>query len=318
MTRQLVLASRGSRLALRQCELVTDALRRLYPELEVRAHVVETKGDVDSRPFSAIGGKGLFTSEVEAAVVRGEADVAVHSAKDLTAELAEGCVLACVPARGPRADVVVGGPGDSGAERLGGLPEGARVGTSSMRRRALLAESRPDLEVVEFRGNIDTRLRKVEQGEVDAAILASAGVERLGSTTPTGTLDPGWWVPAPSQGALALEALSDRDDVIELLAPLEDPGARAEVACERGFAARLEGGCSIPLGCSAVVEGPRLIVNGLLAMPDGSQVIRDRISGGLHEAEALGAELAGAIDSCGGAEILEILRDESPPPIPAP
>lgn len=324
---KLVLATRGSRLALRQAGIVSELLRGAHPTLEVEVNVVETRGDRDQRAFSAIGGKGLFTSEVETAVVRGDADVAVHSAKDLTAELAEGCAIVCVPRRAAREDVVVGGTGSTGEDRLGALPEGARVGTSSMRRRALLAEGRPDLEVVEFRGNIDTRLAKVERGEVDAAILARAGIERLAGEAsddaPAGSatgapLDPGWWLPAPGQGALALEALTARTDVAELLAPVEDPVARAELECERAFATRLEGGCSVPLGCSANADGTRLVVTGFLAGPEGSQAIRDRISGGVHEAAALGRELAEAILTCGGGDLLEELRETAAPPVPEP
>jgi hydroxymethylbilane synthase len=313
----LVIASRGSRLALRQCELVKDLLHSAHPDLDVRVQVVQTRGDKDPRPFNTIGAKGLFTSEVEAVVARGEADLAVHSAKDLTSELADGCAILCAPARASRADVVVGGEGDSGEERLGALAPGARVGTSSMRRRALLLEARPDLEPVEFRGNVDTRMAKVAAGEVDAALLAAAGLERLGAAGGA-ALDPSWWVPAPGQGILALEGRTDRPDLLALLEPIEDAATRAELECERAFATTLEGGCSVPLGCSASADGDRLLVMGFLGMPDGSHGMRDRISGGRHEAAALGRELAEAIRSCGGDDILAELAHEPFPPIPEP
>ncbi|MFN2588169.1 MAG: hydroxymethylbilane synthase [Actinomycetota bacterium] len=316
---RIVVASRGSALALRQSEGVAQALRDAHPGLEVTVLAVKTRGDADRRPFSAIGGKGLFVAEVERAVVDGRADVAVHSAKDLTAQLAPECSILAVPPRAPAQDVVVGSGGETGRERLGRLGPGAVVGTSSIRRRALLAEARPDLETVELRGNLDTRLRKVAEHEVDAAILAAAGLERLGVPAGTGApLEDDWWVPAPGQGALAIEARADRVDVRELLVPLNDDTAAAELACERAFAARLEGGCSVPLGCLARTSEGRMTVTGYLGSPYGDRGLRDRISGPPGAAAQLGAELAGAIYASGGREILEELREADPPAPAAP
>ncbi|MDQ4144970.1 MAG: hydroxymethylbilane synthase [Actinomycetota bacterium] len=315
---RLVIASRGSKLALRQSEIISDLVRAAHPGIEIEVRKVTTTGDRDARPFAEIGGKGLFTSEVEREIVEGRADVAVHSAKDLTAGLHEGCTLVCVPPRASVADVVVGSTGATGEERLGRLADGARVGTSSIRRRALLAEARPDLEVVPFRGNLDTRLKKVAAGEVDAAILAHAGMQRLGGPeTDAAPLDPARWIPAPAQGALAVEALIERDDLADLFVGLGDPAAAAEVACERAFSARLEGGCSIPLGCLARADSGHLVVTGYLGDPYGGQSMRDRISGSIDEPEALGRELAEAILSSGGDEILADLL-ETEPPQPAP
>jgi len=305
----VVLASRGSRLALLQARAVVELLGRAHPAVDVSVVAVTTAGDRDRRPFRAIGGVGLFTTEVERAVLEGRADAAVHSAKDLTAELGEGCVVLCVPGRGPVADVVVGGTGASGEERLQSLRAGAKVGTSSMRRRVLVSEARPDLEVTELRGNLDTRLERVAAGDPEAAILAAAGIERLGADAPCALLDPAWWVPAPAQGAVAVEALAERRDLAELFAPLEDPGARAEITCERAFARRLQGGCSVPLGCLARAEGGRLVATGWLGSPLGAQPIRDRISGPPGDAGSLGAELAEAILEAGGADILADLRE---------
>ena len=280
-----------------------------YPDIETELVTISTKGDADPRPFAVIGGKGIFMTEVERAVVDGRADVAVHSAKDLTAAMAPGCVIACVPERAAPEDVVVGGVGTTGEERLGSLPPGARVGTSSLRRRALLAEARPDLQVAELRGNLDTRLEKVARGDVDAAILARAGIERLnGPDADLAPLGADWWVTAPGQGALAIEALSERADVLALLAPLTNEGSTAELACERAFSDRLEGGCTVPLGCTARAGSGQLIVNGFLGLPDGSRAMRDRISGPLSHAASLGLELAEAIYAGGGDEILEELR----------
>lgn len=310
---RLVLATRGSRLARTQASIVADLVRAAHADLDVELRVVTTTGDRDARPFGAIGGKGLFTAEIERAIVDGVADAAIHSAKDLTSDLAPGCALVCIPVRGSVSDVVVGGNGATGEERLASLAPGAVVGTSSMRRRALLAEARPDVEVRELRGNLDTRLREVEDGELDAAILAAAGIERLTGRAPEGVLDPDWWVPAPAQGALAVEGLEDRDDVVALFAGLDDASARAEVTAERAFARRLEGGCSVPLGCLARVRGSDIVVTAFLGSPSGAGNLRDRASGSIEEAAQLGAELAGAILSAGGDEILAEVRESDPP-----
>jgi hydroxymethylbilane synthase len=213
--------------------------------------------------------------------------------------------------------VVLGTGGASGEERLSLLPSGASVGTSSIRRRSLLAEMHPDLDAVDFRGNIDTRIRKVADGVVDAAIVAAAGIARLGLDEGA-PLDPDRWVPAPGQGALAVEALGDRDDVAELFIGLGDPGAMAEVMCERAFAAMLEGGCSIPLGCLARADGDGLTVSGYLGHPEGAMQFRDRISGPIDDAEDLGRELAMAVIDSGGAELLDELRDQNSSEFPAP
>ena len=315
----LTIASRGSRLALKQTELVASLLRATHPGLEIDIRTVTTTGDKDDRPFAEIGGKGLFTSEVEREVVEGRADVAVHSAKDLTAALHPGCVIVCVPERASVYDVVVGGEGPTGEQRLGELPPDARVGTSSIRRRALLAEMRPDLEVVNFRGNLDTRLRKVAEGEVDAAILAAAGIERLqdGDGPALAPLDPERWVPPPGQGALAIEARADDDEVADLFVGLGDNAAASEVALERAFGARLEGGCTVPLGCLARTTDRGLVATAFLGTPDAAYALRDRISGPPTQAEQLGVELAEAILGAGGDEILaELMTEEGPAPSP--
>jgi hydroxymethylbilane synthase len=187
-----------------------------------------------------------------------------------------------------------------------------------MRRRALLAELRPDLVCVELRGNLDTRLTKVAAGEVDAAILAAAGIERLGSDVPVGRLEEARWVPPPGQGALAVEALADRDDLAELFEPLGDRDSFAEVIAERAFAARLEGGCSVPLGGLARVDGDRLVLDGYLGWPDGSEQYRDRVSGGVNEATSLGRELAEAILRAGGDELLAELGSLETPEVVEP
>jgi hydroxymethylbilane synthase len=317
---RLVIASRGSKLARRQAGIVADLVRSVEPEAEIEVRTIVTTGDKDARPYRAIGGKGLFVAEVESEVAEGRCDVGVHSAKDLTAQLAPGCSIVCVPPRASVHDVVVGGTGPDGTARLSAMGSGARVGTSSMRRRALLAEFRDDLETVDLRGNLDTRLRKVRDGVIDAAVLAAAGIERLGviDDVEPGALDPDRWVPAPGQGALAVEALSDRADLAELFSKIDDPTAHAEVTCERAFAERLEGGCSIPLGCSARTIEDGLVVTGFLGHPDGHDSLRDRISGAPRDAEGLGRELADAILDAGGADLLEEIRSLEPADIDSP
>jgi hydroxymethylbilane synthase len=308
---RIVVASRGSQLALRQTEILRSLLHEVEPELQVEVLTVSTKGDKDKRTsFSAMGTKGIFTTEVSAEVLAGNADVALHSAKDLTAELDPSTALICIPRRADARDVVVGGQGGNGEERLGSLPPGSRVGTSSMRRRVLLTEVRPDLEVVEFRGNLDTRLRKVSENEVDAAVLAAAGIHRLGGVAEDiyGPLEPTRWVPSPAQGALAVEGLTERTDLVELFGRISSAAPTAEVAAERAFSARLEGGCSVPLGCHAVAGERGLLVTGMLGSPLTDQVLRDRISGPPAEAEALGVELAEAILAAGGSEVLEDIK----------
>lgn len=310
---RLVLATRGSRLALTQASIVADLVRAARPGIDVEIRTIKTTGDKDARPFAAIGGKGLFTAEIERVVAEGAADIAVHSAKDLTSTLAPGCTIVCIPSRGSVYDVVVGGEGDTGEERLASLPRNAPVGTSSMRRRALLAEARPDVQPRELRGNLDTRLRKVKEGEIAAAVLAAAGIERLTGEIPSGGLGPDWWVPAPAQGALAVEAREDRVDLAELFAELDDPAARSEVTAERAFAQALEGGCSVPLGCLARAGEGRLVVTGFLGSATGSGNLRDRVSGPAAEAAQLGTELAEAIVAAGGDEILAEVRESDPP-----
>ena len=310
---RIVVASRGSQLALRQTEILGNLLRAADPDLQIDVLTVSTKGDKHkSIPFSAMGAKGIFTTEVSGEVLAGNADVALHSAKDLTAELAPDTALIGIPPRADARDVVVGGQGVSGEERFGSLSTGARVGTSSMRRKVLLTEARPDLVVVEFRGNLDTRLRKVGEGEVNAAILAAAGIQRLGGVDEDlyGPLEPTRWIPSPAQGALAIEALAERTDLAELFGRINSPGAVAEVSCERAFSARLEGGCSVPLGCHAQASERGLLVTGMLGSPLTDQVLRDRISGSPGEAESLGVELAEAILAAGGDEILEDIKAE--------
>lgn len=295
-------------MALAQTALAEGLLKAARPGIETETVIIRTSGDRDRRPFAEIGGKGLFTTEVEGAVVRGDADIGVHSAKDLTAEIAPGCSIHIVD-RGPVHDVVVGGAGGTGEERLAGLVAGTTVGTSSMRRRSQLAAVRPDIVAVELRGNVETRVARVDSGEIGAAILAAAGLARAGLLPDGGELDPWTWVPAPAQGAIAIEAAMVSDELGALLDEVTDAPASAEVACERAFSARLEGGCSIPLGCLAALTENTIAAAGFLGDQSGAG-ISERLTGSAEDPEGLGVALAESVLKLGGEAMLAAIRPE--------
>lgn len=293
----LVLATRRSALALAQARAFMAALRQVRPDVELSELHVTTTGDrVQDRALSEIGGKGLFIKEIEQALLAGRARLAVHSYKDVPAVLAPGLTIACVPAREDPRDVLVTRSGD----RLEELPKGARVGTSSLRRRVQLLRFRPDLEIVALRGNVDTRLRKCTEGEVDAVVLAAAGLNRLGlADRITHALDPEICLPAIGQGALAIEVRSADACAAELLRPLNDSETAVAAAAERGVMTAVEGSCQVPLGGYAVREGDHLWLRAWLSEPDGG---RYRLREGrwpwtedLFEAQARGQELGAAL-----------------------
>lgn len=270
--RRLVLATRGSALARWQAEFVRRGLLAAWPELEVEVHVVRTRGDENSdRPLPEIGERGLFTSALEQALLSGQADLAVHSLKDLPTRDTPGLVLGAVPVRADPRDVLVSRDGRD----LAGLPPGAAVGTSSPRRRAFLLAARPDLEVQPLRGNVETRLRKVEEGQVEAAVLAAAGLTRLGLARRIAAfLPPERFPPAPGQGALAVQCRAEDEEVLRLLRHLEDEPTRSAVQAERTFLAALGGGCALPVGALGRWRQGSLHLLAAVASPDGSQVLR--------------------------------------------
>ncbi|MBW2525319.1 MAG: hydroxymethylbilane synthase [Deltaproteobacteria bacterium] len=272
MSTTIRLATRRSALARVQAGGVAKAIAAGHPGLTVEELLVTTSGDrFRDRPLQDIGGKGLFLKEIEQALVDGRADVAVHSIKDVPAELAPGLVLAAIPARVDPRDVLVTRTGGG----LESLARGARVGTSSLRRRTQLLEQRADLEVIPLRGNVDTRLGKVEQGEVDAVVLAAAGLERLGlSNRATAVLDPSTMLPAVGQGALGIECRSDDPTVRQLLEHLDDLPTRVCVTAERSFMEAVEGSCRLPVAAHCIREGDQLWIRGMLAEEDGSRVRR--------------------------------------------
>ncbi len=300
------IATRQSPLALWQAGHVATLLRAAHPGLDVSLIPMSTKGDrIQDRSLAAIGGKGLFIKELEVALEEMHADIAVHSMKDVPGDLPDGLVIACVLTRADPRDALL----TARADCLIDLPSGARVGTSSLRRQAQLLSMRPDLRIEALRGNVDTRLRRLDHGELDAIILACAGLIRLGwESRITARLEPAACLPAVSQGIIGVECRADDANTRAHLQALEDPATRTVMDAERAFAARLGGSCQSPIAAYATLDGNRVALEGLVAEPDGSRLLRDSISGAATEARRLGEELANRVMSAGGGALLERLR----------
>ena len=295
----LVIGSRGSRLALQQAQWVRDELARHGRAADIE--IIKTTGDrFTDVPLAKVGTKGLFTKEIEEALLAGRVDLAVHSLKDLPTELPVGLRLAAVPRREDPRDVLVSRDGRC----LADLSAGTRVGTSSLRRAAQLRHSRSDLKVEPVRGNLDTRLRKLEEGQFAALVLAAAGLRRLGwEARITEYLEPEVMCPAIGQGALGIEARADDAATLDALARLDDRAARLETAAERALLAGLGGGCQVPFGGFARLQPDgRLLLRGVVASPDGSRLFRD--SGEGDDPEELGARLAQQLLRDGAAQVL--------------
>lgn len=318
VNRPLRIASRGSDLALWQSHAVERALRALNPRLDVEIRIIHTTGDrILDVPLAQIGDRGLFTKEVDAALLNGEADLAVHSLKDVPTRLPEGLTIGAVTERADPRDVLLCAPGTPSS--LAELPPGAVVGTSSLRRRSQLRALRPDLDVRDLRGNLNTRLRKLDAGEYHAIVLAAAGVLRLGwKGRISEFLDPPQWLPAVGQGALAVVAREDQPELHGWLAHLQHPETAACVTAERVFLRRLEGGCQVPIGALARIVEERLEMHGLIADLDGETVLRAHASGSLRAPDALGERLAQQLVELGAGEILEGIRRETPELVRAP
>ncbi|OGQ84542.1 MAG: hydroxymethylbilane synthase [Deltaproteobacteria bacterium RIFCSPLOWO2_12_FULL_60_19] len=302
------IGSRGSALALAQANWVKRRLEERYPGRRVEIVTIKTSGDrfLDAS-LAAIGGKGVFVKEIEDALIEKEIDIAVHSMKDLPTELAAGLVIAAVPEREDARDALVSADGRS----LGSLPSGSVIGTGSLRRRAQILHYRPDLAVRPIRGNVDTRLKKLDQGEVNALVMAVAGLKRIGQESRIDEyLAPEICLGAVGQGALALETRAG-DGAIGELAFLHDPVAAHEVAAERAFLRRLGGGCLVPVGARAQFDGGRVRLTGVVADPDGGKLLRDEIAGDAAAGERLGEQLAIRLLDMGAAEILLQQRGSS-------
>ena len=304
---KLIVGTRGSTLALWQTQHVVERLRAAAPGLEVQIQTIQTRGDqVRDRALSQVGGKGLFVKEIENALLSGHIDLAVHSLKDMPTTQPEGLSLGAILKRADPRDALVA-RSDQGT--LSSLPAGARIGTSSLRRRAQLLAARSDLQVHDLRGNVDTRLRKLREGQYDAIVLAAAGLERLGYADAISEVLPiSLMLPAVGQGALCVEVRSDDDATADLISSLDQPPTRQSTEAERAFLRRLEGGCQVPIGAFALVEDGHLSLRGLIAALDGSHMVRDEIRGPAADASEVGMELAERLLAAGGLAILEGVR----------
>ncbi len=294
----LTIGSRGSQLALWQAHWIQSRLEQMGEQC--RIEIIKTTGDkITDVALSQVGSKGLFTKEIEEALLAGAIDVAVHSLKDMPTEIPAGLTLAAIPEREDPRDALVG-------RALEDLPKSARVGTGSLRRSAQLRARRPDLQIEDIRGNVDTRLRKLDEGRYDAIVLAAAGLRRLGlENRITEVFNPGIMCPAAGQGALAVETRDDGGSAFHIARRLEHAEVRAAITAERTVLASLGGGCQAPVGSYAYVNDATLYVIGLIISPDGSKKIRHAKHGLVADAAALGRALAEQLLSEGGQEILD-------------
>ncbi len=312
------LASRGSALALWQARHVQALLRELRPDTHVDIEVVTTTGDrITDVPLAQIGETGLFTKEVDRAVLDGRADFAVHSLKDVPTRPPEGLLLAAVPVREDPRDALIVAPGRP--RTLDTLPAGARIGTSSLRRRALLLDQRPDLDVADLRGNLDSRLARVHDAQYDAILLAFAGLRRLGWEHEVAELlEPPRWLPATGQGALGIVCRADDREMQAMLASLDHAPTRAATAAERTLLRTLEGGCQIPIGALATVTDDELHLHAFVAALSGSTSVRGDMRGPVASAEQIGSDLAHDMIERGASRILEEVRAAGEDGVPRP
>ncbi len=304
------IGTRGSKLALWQAEWVKSRLENLHPSLSVELTVIKTKGDkILDVPLAKVGGKGLFVKEIEEALLERRIDLAVHSMKDMPSEIPAGLCIGAVPERETPVDALISREGQS----LDELPRGARIGTSSLRRSSQLLRARPDIEIVPLRGNLDTRLRKLDEGRMEAIVLAGAGIRRLGlEARITQLLTPEIMLPAVGQGALCIETRDGDDAIAPLVAPLEDTPTRIAVTAERAYLHRLEGGCQVPIAGHATLKENRLALSGLVSDLKGETVFRETLEGPPAEAAEIGRDLAGRLLAQGAKAVLDSLQTEIP------
>ena len=308
MSRPLVIGSRGSKLALWQAEQAREHLRLLNPQIDVRIEIVKTTGDVKGDPLSVIGGKGVFTKELEDALLDGRIDIAVHSLKDLPTTLPEGLSITAICEREDARDALVLRSGARNGSIMD-LPQRAVVGTSSQRRLAQLKALRSDVVVKDLRGNVDTRIRKLDEGQYDAVILASAGLVRLGlEARISARISISEMLPAVGQGAIAIETRRDNELAVQSAAALDHRETRIACLAERAFLRGLGGGCQLPIAAHAILDHDVLKLDGLVAKPDGSEIIRGSLSGPADDAEILGAALAEQLVQRGAHTLLNPLE----------
>lgn len=302
MKANLIIGTRQSLLALWQSNHIASLLRKQYPDCQVTLKKIVTKGDrILDVPLAQIGGKGLFTKEIETELLDGTVDLAVHSLKDMPTVLPEGLCLTAITTRANVGDAFVSNKYASFSE----LPQGAVLGTSSLRRKAQLLAVRPDLKIVDLRGNVDTRLRKLDEGQMDAIILAAAGLERLGHADRIREIIPTTvCLPAVGQGALAIECRNDNKEVRDMLAFLNDLPTKQATDAERAFLGLIEGGCQVPIGVHAEVENDNVKIEAVIASLNGSKVLRNNITGPAVNAADLGRKLGQQMLAEGGEQIL--------------
>lgn len=303
---RLTIGTRGSQLALWQSEYIKSRIEKLSG-VSVELKVIKTTGDkILDVPLAKVGGKGLFTKELEVELLAGTVDLCVHSMKDVPTELPEGCVIAATPERVDPRDVLVSGPGGFDLQTL---PEGARLGTSSLRRRSQVMALRPDLQIVDVRGNLDTRMRKAEEGEVDAVILASAGITRMGwSDRITHYISPEQMISAVGQGAIGVEIREDDLFMQQICEGLCHAETFACITAERVVMRTLEGGCQVPIGAYARIENGELVMDAFVGSLDGTRIVRDRVSGSPDDPVALGHTMVSRLRKRGVDEILADIR----------
>ena len=310
MKNPIRIGTRGSQLALWQSEWVRKAIEHQWPGTATELVIIKTTGDrILDAPLAKVGGKGLFVKEIEEALIAGRIDLAVHSMKDMPAQLPHGLCISAVPQRENPLDAFLSHDGLLPAD----LPEGARVGTSSLRRSSQLLHQRPDLTILPLRGNLDTRLKKLAGGqELDAIVLATAGLRRLGLDRHiTVILEPDIMLPAVGQGALCLESRTNDASTSEVVAVLDHPVTHLAVMAERAFLHRLEGGCQVPIAAHATIEKEELKISGLVAELDGSRLIKDKMAGPCDQATDLGVRLAEKLLARGADAILERLAHDA-------
>lgn len=308
MMKTLKIATRQSPLAMWQAEHIRDRLEQLHPQVKVELVTFVTQGDkILDTPLAKIGGKGLFVKELEAALLDGRADLAVHSMKDVPMHLPEGLELAVICEREDPFDAFV----SNQYEKFEDLPQGAKLGTSSLRRKCQVLKQRPDLDVIDLRGNVGTRLSKLDAGQYDAIILASSGLKRLGlHERIRHTLDAQVSLPAVGQGALGLECRSNDQGILDLIMPLMHQETDVCVRAERAFNAYLEGGCQVPIAGYATLEGQTISLEGRVGSPDGQTLLIQQVQGTTAQAEELGVTLAKALLDLGAGDLLKALYQD--------
>jgi len=307
MRRTIHIGTRGSKLALWQANWVRSQLQKQSPQTSIQVVIIKTKGDkILDVPLAKVGGKGLFVKEIEEALLDGRIDLAVHSMKDMPADLPEGLSIGAIPQREKSQDVLV-----SSCGHLADMPKGARIGTSSLRRAAQLLWARSDIQIEPLRGNLDTRLRKLDKGNMDAIVLAAAGIRRLGLAHRISEyLSMDVMLPAAGQGALCIETRTDDMEIVKLMGPLDDVDTRAVVLGERAFLHRLGGSCQVPIAAHGQIKAGQYTLNGLVAEPDGTRVLRSQLSGLVADTQEIGHNLAETLMNQGALDIIQKLQVE--------